>query len=50
MDTAFSIAADVRRYTSYILRSLVVYFIDIKSVVYFDFGPPPSNGEGPLLC
>ena len=34
----FSIAADVRHYTSSILQSLVVYFIVRNSVSYFGFG------------
>jgi len=35
---AFSMAADVRRYTSSILQSLVTYLIGGKSVGYFGFG------------
>ena len=37
MLTTFSIAANVRCYTSSILQSLVAYFIGKKSVVYFGF-------------
>ena len=36
--TVFSIAADVRRYTSSILQSVVAYFNDRNSVDYFGFG------------
>ena len=32
--SAFSNAADVRSYTSYISQSLIAYFIDIKLVGY----------------
>ena len=34
---AFSIAAEVRRYTSSILQPIVAYFIGRKSVGYFGF-------------
>jgi hypothetical protein len=40
--SAFSISADVRRYTSSILQSLFAYFIDRKSVSYFGFGEKGS--------